>query len=202
MRRTKEEAAITRQSLLKAALVVFSRSGYSAASLEDVAAEACLTRGAIYWHFRSKADLYGALLDATAARSTQIVQAAMAQGGRLTDILRRIFVRLLETVENDPELRAVMEISLFKSERTPELAEIYRLRQESERALLLGIASAFRQGIVSGEMRGDLDPREMAQAFLALQNGAIYQWLYDPQTSSLAASAPAMAEIFLRGVMA
>ncbi len=108
MRRTKEEAQVTRRRLLQAALVVFSRSGYSAASLEEVAAEAGVTRGAIYWHFKSKADLYGALLDTTGARSAQIVQEAAARGGRLADVLRRIFVRLLEAVESDRELRAVI----------------------------------------------------------------------------------------------
>ncbi len=57
MRKTKEEAAETRQALLRAALAVFSRQGYAATRLEDVAHEAGVTRGAIYWHFKSKADL-------------------------------------------------------------------------------------------------------------------------------------------------
>ncbi|MCL4562239.1 MAG: TetR family transcriptional regulator, partial [Chloroflexi bacterium] len=58
MRRTKEEAAETRDLLLKSALSVFSQKGYSATTLGDVARAAGVTRGAIYWHFGSKAELY------------------------------------------------------------------------------------------------------------------------------------------------
>ncbi|MGZ9164459.1 MAG: TetR family transcriptional regulator, partial [Anaerolineales bacterium] len=61
MRRTKEEAAVTRATLLKTALSVFSAKGYAAATLDDVATAAKVTRGAIYWHFKSKADLYNTL---------------------------------------------------------------------------------------------------------------------------------------------
>jgi len=65
-RRTKEEAGLTRASLLRAALAVFSTKGYAAATLEDVAAKAGVTRGAIYWHFGSKAELYTACREALA----------------------------------------------------------------------------------------------------------------------------------------
>ena len=62
MRKTKEEAAITREQLLKKALAVFSKKGYSATTLQDIASEADVTRGAIYWHFGSKAKLYNTLI--------------------------------------------------------------------------------------------------------------------------------------------
>ncbi|HEU5383170.1 MAG TPA: TetR family transcriptional regulator, partial [Ktedonobacteraceae bacterium] len=62
MRRTKEEAAITRERLLEAALECFHSKGYSATTLDDIARRAEITRGAIQWHFGSKADLYNTLL--------------------------------------------------------------------------------------------------------------------------------------------
>jgi len=48
-RKTKEEAEKTRQLLLDCALTVFLRKGYSATTLNDIAEEANLTRGAVYW---------------------------------------------------------------------------------------------------------------------------------------------------------
>ena len=62
MRRTKEEAAQTRQDLLAAALTIFSQKGYEAARLEDIAEMAGVTRGAIYFHFGNKAGLFMALV--------------------------------------------------------------------------------------------------------------------------------------------
>lgn len=202
MRRTKADAAITRESLLKAALVVFSRQGYSATTLADVAKEAGVTRGAIYWHFGSKADLYSALLAQYAAVSSQVVQAAAAEGGELPVVLQRVFTRLLQAVATNPELRAVMEISLFKTERSPELAAIQAQQRSNAGALLESITEVMRQGMARGALRGDVDPAELARAFLAANNGAIYLWLSDPQAFSLVASAPALAEIFMAGILA
>jgi AcrR family transcriptional regulator len=201
-RRTKEDAAKTRQSLLIASRSVFSRKGYATTTLEEVAQEAGLTRGAIYWHFGSKAELYLALLDEYSGKSGEIIQAAAAQGGTLLEILARVFTCMLEAIETDPALREVMEISLFKTERTPDLVAALQRRRENTQALVQSIAAAMQQGIASGELRSDLDPLEMGRAFLAYQNGAIYLWLQDPAAFSLRASAPALADMYLNGIVA
>jgi TetR/AcrR family transcriptional regulator, acrAB operon repressor len=200
MRRTKEEAAATRETLLQAALKVFSRKGFAAATLEDVAREAGVTRGAIYWHFGSKAELYAALTRAYSARSGEIVQAAAAEGGSLLEILERILVRLLVAVQIDASLRAVMELSLFQTERTAELAASRQQQLEGSRALADNIAAVMGQGIAAGELRADLDPAAAARAFLAFQNGAVYIWLADPTSFSLKDSAAALANIFIQGI--
>jgi TetR/AcrR family transcriptional regulator, acrAB operon repressor len=198
-RKTKQEAAMTRESLLVAARSVFSRQGYSNTTLEQVAQEAGVTRGAIYWHFGSKVELYLALLDQYSTYSSDIVQAAALQGGGLVDIFRRIFIRLCEAVETDKALREVMELSLFKTERTPELLAALQARLKNDQALLNGIAEVVRRGMQSGELRADLEPLDIARAFLAFQNGVIYMWLQNPYSFSLREIAPAMAEIFLNG---
>jgi TetR/AcrR family transcriptional regulator, acrAB operon repressor len=201
VRRTKEEADLTRIALLKAALSVFSRKGYASSTLEDVAREAGVTRGAIYWHFGSKAELYVALLNEYSGRSDAIIQAAAVEGGTLVEILRRVFVRMLEAVESDPALKEMMGITLFKTERSPDLIPSFQKVTENSRLLVNNIAEVMRQGISSGELRTGVDPLDMGRAFLAFQNGAIYLWLQDPSAFSLAKSAPALAEIYLRGIV-
>ncbi len=62
-RRTKEEAAQTRRRILEAALDVFSEKGYSRTRFVDIAERIGLTKGAIYWHFRTKSDLLAAMID-------------------------------------------------------------------------------------------------------------------------------------------
>ncbi|MGL6253408.1 MAG: TetR family transcriptional regulator, partial [Billgrantia desiderata] len=61
-RRTKAEAAATREALLDAAEEVFLERGVARTSLEQIAREAGVTRGAVYWHFKNKADLFRAML--------------------------------------------------------------------------------------------------------------------------------------------
>ena len=200
MRRTKEEAEKTRLALLKAALSVFSQKGYAATTLEDVAKEAGMTRGAIYWHFGSKAELYSALLAEYSARGGEIVQAAVAEGGSMVEILRRIFIRLLIAVESDPALRAVMEINLFKTEYSPELSDTLSMQVENGRILLSGISQAMEQGIEAGELRSDMEAEDLARAFIAFQNGVLHLWLIDPTAFDLGERAPQMAEILIQGI--
>src|SRR3546814_5584646 len=61
MKRTKADAARTRELLLDAAEELFLRKGVSRTSLEEIARAAGMTRGAVYWHFRNKCDLFQAM---------------------------------------------------------------------------------------------------------------------------------------------
>jgi TetR/AcrR family acrAB operon transcriptional repressor len=200
MRRTKEEAAVTRSKVLKAALSVFSSKGYAAATLDDVAAAANVTRGAIYWHFKSKADLYNTLTDELSARGAELVQQAVAEGGTLPEILRRVFVRQCALIEEDKEARAVMELAMFKTGLDPDLQAGRRKQVKAGNALLEGITSAMQQGIDMGILRNDLDPADMARAFIAFENGAIQLWLTTPRAFSLKTSAKSFADILIAGL--
>ena len=200
MRRTKDEAAVTRSAVLKAALTVFSRKGYAAATLEDIAKAAGVTRGAIYWHFKSKADLYNTLTGELSARGADLVQQAIGEGGNLLEILRRIFVRQCTLIEEDSEARAVMELALSRTGSDPEVQAGRRKQLEAGNALIEGIAGAMQQGIAQGVLRSDLDPGDMARAFIAFENGAIQLWLTSPKSFSLKQSAESFAEILISGL--
>src|SRR4030067_1321008 len=131
MRRTKAQACKTRSKILRAALTEFSTRGYSATRLEFVARRAGVTRGAIYWHFPGKIGLYQALLETYSARSDEVVAKAVVEGGSLREIVRRVMVRLLETIEKDPALRQGMELFFFKSERPAEVQRLERRRVQA-----------------------------------------------------------------------
>ena len=62
VRRTKDAALETRAHILDTAEEVFQKKGVSSTSLDDIARAAGVTRGAIYWHFKNKADLFDALM--------------------------------------------------------------------------------------------------------------------------------------------
>jgi TetR/AcrR family transcriptional regulator, acrAB operon repressor len=200
VRRTKEEAAVTRATLLKTALSIFSSKGYAAATLDDVARAANVTRGAIYWHFKSKADLYNTLIQEISARGAAVVQQAVEEGGSLIEILRRVFVRQCALIEEDKEARAVMELALFKTGLNPELQTGRKKQVQAGSALLEGLTGAMRQGIAEGVLRDDLDPADMARAFLAFENGIIQLWLTTPRAFSLKQSAESFADILMGGL--
>jgi TetR/AcrR family transcriptional regulator, acrAB operon repressor len=202
MRKTKEDAAITKDALFKSALIVFSEKGFSATTLEDIAKQAGVTRGAIYWHFGSKLELYKALLVRFSARSSEIVQKAALEGGSLVEILERVFIRLLEIVESDFDTRSLMEISLFKTEKIGKLNDIQQNQVETTNLLIKSLTDVMQEGISSGQLRKDIDAPNMARTFLALQNGLIHLWLVDPEMFSLVECGHQAATVLLKGIRA
>ncbi len=65
-RKTKQEAQETRQHILDVALRLFSQQGVSSTSLGEIAKAAGVTRGAIYWHFKDKSDLFSEIYSTNA----------------------------------------------------------------------------------------------------------------------------------------
>ncbi|WP_438021738.1 TetR family transcriptional regulator [Sorangium sp. So ce233] len=199
MRRTKEEAAATREQILDAALLVFSRKGYSAATLQDVAAEAGLTRGAVYWHFKGKAELYAALVGERFAKASEVLAEALSPRYSPLESIERLLTRSLEYLEQDAEYRAVLSITLFKTELTPELEPGFQQKIASQRRLVEMVADLVRKGIAAGEIDRATDPKAAALAAVSLVNGATALHLMDP-TMLDSRAVRRMVATFVRGL--
>ncbi len=200
MRRTKAEAALTRQAILRSALAVFSTRGYAAARLDDVARMAGVTRGAIYWHFEGKPGLFQALLETHSARIRDVVSASVDQGGSFTEVVTRLFSALLVAIETDRSLQAVLELGLLKTESVPELRAVQRRQAEAAESLLRVLEGILRRAAAEGSIRGDVAPEVAARALLGLLNGVIQQWLQNPRSFSLQETAPWLSRIALEGL--
>jgi TetR/AcrR family acrAB operon transcriptional repressor len=200
MRKTKEEAAITREKVLDAALTVFSRKGYAASTLDDVAQEANMTRGAIYWHFRGKAELLLALAEERFARAYAGFAEILEQPGTPLETLRRLMRWSLEYVEDDPQYRAVLELTLFKLEATPELEEGMRQKVQNMTLLVQQFQNLIQSAVEAGEVRADVDPYTAALGTVAFTNGLISLWLLNPAGFSIKAQALQAVELFLHGL--
>ncbi len=200
MRRTKEEAEITRQNLLATALQVFSRQGYAETRLEDIAAEAKVTRGAIYHHFGSKVELYNAMVSEASGKAVKAIEDAMIGRGNIPDMLKRVFVALLVYAHDDPEFRAINELVIFKTGAAPELQEGLQRKVAGNRQMVDFFAGKVQAGIDAGEIRPDVAPRDVAISMIALNNGLLSLWLLDPDLFALKQRAAAIAGIFIQGI--
>ena len=196
MRRTKEEAEQTRHDLLAAALAVFSRKGFEATTLNEIATQAEVTRGAIYHHFGSKEDLYLALMDDASAQGNKAIQQAIETGGTFLQIVNRIIVNTLSLLEDDVRFRQTMALSLTH-DIIPEMRQ--RRYQDAEQ-LIAGISEAFKMGITQGELYPDLNPATAARALIGYQNGLALLWLSNRDAFSIKAHAADLSKIFLHGI--
>ena len=202
MKRTKEDANVTRQDILKASLQVFSQYGYEATKLEDIAEAAKVTRGAIYHHFGGKAGLYNALVDQIILRLNGVAEDAIETGGSVLDIMQRVFVQVLVSIEQDSEFRAIHELILRRPISDPAVEESQQRRLEGDKQTLALIEESFQDAIDNGEVRADVHPRTVALTMLALQNGLLTLWLVDQTLFSLKDEAERVVDIFLRGIAA
>src|SRR3954469_21807459 len=114
-RRSKEDALATRTALLDAAERVFLAQGVAGTSLNDIAVAAGTTRGAIYWHFRDKADLFNAMMD----RVTLPLQGALTQvehdaAQDPLPALRAAVQSAFRQTVRDPQTRRVFEVATHK----------------------------------------------------------------------------------------
>ena len=202
MKRTKEDAQHTRDALLSAALVVFSARGFTAATLEDIAAEAQVTRGALYHHFSGKAELFDTLLTRAGKLPGQIVQQALERGGPFLEIMRRVFVQQIVVMETDSVYRATVELVMFKLDGHPHLEQVRARVSEGRQASLLLLTDALQEGVKQGVVRSNLDSSQLAVAFLSLQIGFFHVWNSNPEGMVLEQSAQTLAEVLISGIRA
>lgn len=198
MRRTKDDANQTRMALLAAAVRVFALHGYAAAKLEDIAAAAKVTRGAIAHHFGGKAEIFAALVSAKQTVIAQTVQSALALGGSPGERLRRFIVALFVRLEEDEDYRLMSEFTLFHRGEYPASLPLSLPTQIA--AYLSGITEVLAAGIVTGEIRADLDLPAATKAVLGLISGVSLNWLLAPNTFSIKDDADQIADAFLAGI--
>ena len=199
MRRTKEDAAITRENLLDAALASFHAKGYMETTLDDIARKAGTTRGAIAWHFGSKAELLNAVIRERYVRATTQMLAVQAQGGTPLQVLRRVLLYWMSYIEEDPEFRAIHEITL-QTPVSAELADGMREKVEGIRRSIAYFAGLIQRGIDAGEIRPEVNPEVAATTALGMTNGISMIWLLDPTAFSLKARAEEIVDLFLHGL--
>ncbi len=110
-RKTKQQAEETRQQILDAAVREFSAHGVSGTSLTDIAVAAGVTRGAIYWHFKNKVDLFNEVWELSESKVDLLELEYQAKyPDNPLRILREILIYVLVSTREDCRRRALMEI--------------------------------------------------------------------------------------------
>lgn len=203
VRRTKDEALATRQALLDAAERVFRESGVTRATLGDVASAAGVTRGAVYWHFRDKDELFAAMCSrATLPMQSRLEQAAARDGDDAIATLRDVSVQALREIASNPRTRAVLEILLCKSERLPHGIDGAPQADEMDRQCVRAVERIISRAIEQGRLPAETDSNLAAHLMQAFFHGVIQLWLTHPDAFDLAIAAPALVATMIAGLVA
>jgi len=198
-RKTKADAQETRAAILDAAVLIFSVQGVSRTTLADIAQQAGVTRGAIYWHFANKADLLNALWDQVLLPYEPLVQASESQDepdplGRMREVMIGLFNGLAE----DPHRRQVFRILLDKCEAIEDTGTVHQRRANCHLDGFQRIETVLSNAIDKGQLPATIDVRLGAIAVISYVDGLMANYLMMPELFAVPTEAP----IFIDGLVA
>jgi TetR/AcrR family fatty acid metabolism transcriptional regulator len=184
-----------KKAVLAAALAVFARQGLSAAKMEDVAVEAGIGKGTVYEYFKSKDDLFFALFEEMKR-----------------ELHRRIF-EMDNALPPRQKLHKLVTSALLAFEHWRDfgylLLEFWAMHKggtstrirfdeiyDEARSILSGL---IREGIKTGDFR-KVNPDHAASALIAVFDGLLLQWLFNPKSFSLRTMGNTVSELIARGI--
>ncbi|HAL49289.1 MAG TPA: hypothetical protein DCP37_16185 [Dehalococcoidia bacterium] len=168
------------EQILDAAMVVFAQASFQEASMDEIAREAGLSKGAIYLYFNSKDALIGSILDRLFSVELDALKELQTAPGSVSDRLMALD-------------RQVADDMIRMTPVFPILYEFYAeaARKESVRQVLKGYYDAYherlvellRQGVESAEFRA-VNVHDVASAILAIYEGLALLWTVDPEKTT------------------
>lgn len=150
--------------IVEAALAVFTEKGFAAARLDEIAARAGVSKGALYLYFATKEDLFRAVVEQAIAPNVQMVRAMIAaHPGPIRDLLRLVPERIAAIAAALP-VGGVIKMVIGEAGNFPELARVWHDRLVAH--ALGGLSEAIGAAQARGEVKSG-DPRTYALQLIA-----------------------------------
>lgn len=197
-RKTKEAALETRALIVDAAERVFHEQGVARTSLADIAQAAGVTRGAIYWHFKNKGEVFDALFERVKLPLEELAQSSLDP--RELDPLGRIrdtIVHCLRDTTRDPRRRRVLEILFHKCEFTAGSSDLRARHEANVNQGRANIEGGLRNAVMRRQLPDDLDLRRAAVLLHGLITGMLWDSLFTPDCIDLAGEAEHIVDAWL-----
>ncbi len=192
----RDVSAARKNQILDAAMVVFARSGFHEARMDDIVQESGLSKGTLYWYFKSKEEIITAISQRLFATDIESVESLLKAEGTVSERLQQL---IRDRVQGLQEMSDVVAI----------LVEFYAaaLHQDGVRQLIKAYFQSFhellvaliQQGIERGEFR-PVDALAAATALDAVFEGLIVRWLIDPDAVQWASLGEAAIRFMLDGL--
>jgi len=173
----KEQQADTRSRLLTSAAKVFCRKGLERGSIDEVAEDAGFTKGAFYANFRSKQELFLAMLDERFAERLDEIDRVAGEGGRLEEQAREAGTDFARHLGADAEWQRLFFEFAAHAARDEEFREELVTRY---RALRERIAEIYRRGAEQAGVEPPLPVDQVAMMTFAMANGFALEKLLEP----------------------
>ena len=186
VRKTKEDAAITRHRIIDAAREAFLSKGVSRTSLEQIASYAGVTRGAVYWHFANKTELFHAMRERAFLplidRMDDTLLAENKSEQPHIDPLARIEKFLLGTIaelNNCQETQQIYEIMMIKCEYVDEFSDVLQQILHNCSGIVKNLEKTYQQAIEQDLLNNSLSAEQLAMDTHLFFSGLLHMWVKD-----------------------
>lgn len=189
-----------RSRILDSALREFSLKGYHRAILDEISAGAGVSKGAVYWHFENKGELFLAVIRQEVARLIEHLKVvARGGGGSVVARMRAVIAAAVTYYADHPEFCCLLQISTLPGglELTREVEDMARDMYRQGRKL---VGALVKEGVLQGELDAGR-AAVAAPALVALLDGLMSQWIVDRRAVPLRRLAPDVAGAFLEGIV-
>jgi AcrR family transcriptional regulator len=177
MRRTKAEAAETRANIISAAERLFYDKGIPETTLEDIAREAGVTRGAIYWHFANKSEVLLVLQECVPLpQEDMFLQELQSNPPDPLALIERTSLEWLDLISRDERRQRIYSI-LLRCDYSPEMAGILERQREADDAHCEVLIKAFEHAKGNGQLSDRWTPETAARTFMWMVKGLYGDWL-------------------------
>jgi TetR/AcrR family acrAB operon transcriptional repressor len=203
VRRTKADALATRNSLLDAAEHLFQAHGVSRTSLNDIAVAAGTTRGAIYWHFKDKADLFNAMMERVTMPLETALEGTACNASTIDDpllSLRDLMMAALRQTATDAQTRRVFEVATHKVEYVAEMQAVRDRHLQVRNECVAMTEKALHEAVIREGIQLPLPLPTAALGLHVIIDGLIQNWLLEPQAFDLEESGRDTIDVYFAGL--
>jgi TetR/AcrR family transcriptional regulator, cholesterol catabolism regulator len=165
MRERKQRA--TRERLLTAAQTLFAERGYDRTTMDDIAADADVSRATAFNYFPRKEELLVALVERRRAVIVDLLARAQPEATDVADRLHRVFTHLCDAFDTDSGGNRALTRAWVQA-GGPLLPDAF--------ATAAVFADAVRDARARGQLRADIDPGSAGRILLDAYLGAIIRW--------------------------
>lgn len=177
-RKTKQEAEETRTNILNAALDIIYDKGYARSTFVDIAKRINLTKGAVYWHFKNKPDLFLALGQEMEAKIDNNLESMLGEAGTLLELKRMLYEMIL-LISKDDQLRKYYTIVFLRMEWTEELLPVKQAFDRQDKLMMSWVVELLGNAQKNSEIPLEKDIKMLSRALLELVNGLLSYCLYE-----------------------
>jgi len=181
VRQTKENAELTRQRIIDAARQVFLVRGVSRTSMEQIASAAGVTRGAVYWHFSNKTELFSVMRE----------QVYLPLIDRMDDNLQlennedpltqieNFLNGTIQALNESSDTRETYEIMMIKCEYVEEFSEVLRQILDNCDGIIKKLEQLYQRANKKGQLCASQDPAKLALDTHLFFSGLLHMWVKD-----------------------